>query len=217
MANRLTQLEAVNIVLRGAREMPVSSLDTDTINEVLVALQVLDEHDLDIQSGGLYTNTFEIDFTPDETTGKIDLSENIMYVRGWGKDMRRELNMVEEDGTWRIFDIENNTTVFDTGTDITIRLYMRLDFESGLTHKQQRWIVDLAAVEYQMVTVGSNSMHAMLSQRASRSRAAGRRENFNQMQPNMFNNSRSNMARAQARSVPRSWIPESDGQRKFRR
>lgn len=217
MANRLTQLQAVNIVLRGARETPVSSLDQDTINEVLVALQVLDEHDLDIQSGGLFTNTFEIDFTPDATTGKIDLSDNIMFIRAWGRDMRKELNMVEEDGTWRLFDIENNTTVFDIGTDITTRLYMRLDFENGLTHKQQRWIVDLAAVEYQMVTVGSNSMNAMLSQKASRSRASARRENFNQMQPNMFNNSRSNLARAQARTVTRAWLPESDGQRKFRR
>lgn len=217
MANRLTQLEAVNIVLRGARETPVSTLDTDNINEVLVALQILDEHDLDIQSGGLYTNTFEIDFTPDAITGKIDLSENIVYVRAWGKDMRRELNMVEEGGTWRLFDIENNTTVFDIGIDISIRLYMRLDFENGLTHKQQRWIVDLAAVEYQMVTVGSNSMNAMLSQKASRSRASARRENFNQMQPNIFSNGRSNLSRAIARSTPRAWTPESDGQRRFRR
>ena len=221
MANRLTQLQAVNIVLRGARETPVSSLDEDTINEVLTALQILDEWDLDVQSGGLYTNTFEQELTPNATTGFIDLSPNVMYVTGWGKDIRRELNYVEESTVLRLFDIENNTTIFNTGdakvTTMKIRVYIRLDFENGLTHKQQRWIIDEAAREYQMVTVGSNSMDRLLQTKAARARAAARRENMTQMRPNMFNNSRSNLARAQARTVVRAWLPESDGQRQFRR
>jgi len=221
MANRLTQLEAVNIVLRGARETPVSSLDTDNINEVLQALQILDEWDLDVQSGGLFTNTFEQELTPDTTTGKIDLSPEIMYVTAWGKDLRRQLNFVEEDNILRLFDIEFNTTIFNTGdakvTTMIIRVYLRLDFENGLTHKQQRWIVDEAAREYQMVIVGSASMNTMLEFKARRARASARRENTMQMRPNMFNNSRSNLARAQARTVTRAWLPESDGQRKFRR
>lgn len=221
MANRLTQLEAVNIVLRGARETPVSSLDTDNINEVLQALQILDEWDLDIQTNGLYTNTFQQDLTPDPTTGFIDLSPNVLYVTGWGRNIRRELNYIEENGTLRLFDIENNTTIFNTGdaqvTSMFIRVYMRLDFENGLTYKQQRWIVDESAREYQMVTVGSRSMDEALRVRAARSRAMARRENMTQMRPNMFNNSRSNLSRAQARTVIRAWLPESDGDRTFRR
>ena len=215
MANRLTQLEAVNIVLRGARESPVSSLDEDVINEVLQALQILDEWDLDIQSGGLYTNTFEEDFVPDANK-HIDLSPQTMFVTGWGRDLRKELNFVEEDNILRLFDIEFNTTEF-TDPCVTVRIYLRLDFENGLTHKQQRWIVDEAAKEYQMVMVGSRDMNAILTTKAARARASARRENMNQMRPNMFNNSRSNLARSQARFVTRSWLPESDGQRQFRR
>jgi len=220
MANRLSQLQAVNIVLRAARESPVSSLDEDVINEVLQALQILDEWDLDIQSNGLYTNTFQQDLEPDEE-GHIDLSPNVMYATGWGRDIRRELNFVEEDGVLRLFDIENNTTIFNTGdaqvTSMFIRVYVRLDFENGLTHKQQRWIVDESAREYQMVTVGSRSMDEFLRVRAARSRAKARRENMTQMRPNMFNNSRSNLSRAQARTVIRAWLPEGDGDRTFRR
>lgn len=221
MANRLSQLQAVNIVLRAARESPVSSLDEDVINEVLQALQILDEWDLDVQTNGLYTNTFQQDLIPDTTTGFIDLSPNVLYVTGWGRDIRRELNYIEENGVLRLFDIENNTTVFNTGdaqvTSMFIRVYMRLDFENGLTYKQQRWIVDEAAREYQQVTVGSRSMDESLRVRANRSRAMARRENMTQMRPNMFNNSRSNLSRAQARTVIRAWLPESDGDRTFRR
>ena len=98
-----------------------------------------------------------------------------------------------------------------------IRVYMLLDLENGLTYKLQRWSVDDAAREYQMVTVGSRSMDDALRVRAARSRAMARRENMTQMRPNMFNNSRSNMARASARSVIRAGSPEGDGDRTFRR
>lgn len=217
--NRLTQLQAVNIVLRAARELPVSDLDEQTLNEVLLAVQILDEWDLTVQSPGLYTNTFEEEFTPDETTGEINLSPNTIFVTAWGQSLRRELTFQEDSNVLKLYDIERPEDPFDFSDDTTLclRYFLRVDFEDGLTHAQQRWIVDEAAREYQMATVGSTSMDAILQQKAARSRAMARRENMMATRANAFNNSRSNLARSQARVAPRAWLPESDGQRQYRR
>ena len=212
VSNRLTRLQAVNICLRGARETPVSSLDEDQINEVTQALQILDEHDMDVQSTPLYTNTYEIEYTPDDD-GHIDLPPSTLFVTGWGQSIRRDLHFQEEDNILRLYDIDARTSDFSDDPTIYVRISIRLDFEEGLTYRQQRWIADGAAHEYQMAVMGSASMNQILEQKAARSRMKARAENMRQMKPNMFTNSRSNMARAQARLTPRPWLVEGDGQR----
>lgn len=219
VSSSLTKLEAVNIILRAAREHPVASLTDDTTNESLIAEQVLDEWDLREQAKGLYNNTFEREFTPD-SADEIVLPENTLYITGWGQSLRLIVDMkidTDGDGKLKLWNIEDNDFDFSDQTTVCTRIVEKLPFNE-LSPLMQRAITDQAAVEYQMAVVGSTEMHRHLSTIAARSRAEARAENMRKTRANAFNNSRSNLSRAQARvSTSRSWYPESDGSQANRR
>jgi hypothetical protein len=212
---KLSKLEAVNIMLRAAREAPVSSLDEDAINESEIAVQLLDEWTLHEQAKGLYNNTFERDFTPD-SNDEIILPPTTLYVTAWGKDMRLLVDAQEDGADLKLYNLEDEDFDFSDNVDVTLRLILHLDFEQ-LSPLQQRSIAAQAAHEYQMDTVGSTTMDQILRARASRARAEARAENIRKMRPNLFNNSRSNMGRAQTRTVMRPWWAEGDGRLTNRR
>lgn len=222
IVRKLTKLEGVNIILRGAREHPVSSLDTDKINESLLALQVLNEWLLQEQAKGLFNNTFERDFVAatavdgDVNVGDIVLPINTLYATPWGQDLRLLADPREDKGILKLFNLEDETFDFTTQTEVTIRLVLCIEWDQ-LSPLQQRSIADQAAQEYQMDVHGSNSMDQKLTQRAGRSRAEARAENMRKMRPNLFNNSRSNLGRAGVRGVLRPYWPEGDGRLNNRR
>ncbi len=219
---KLSKTQAVNIVLRGAREQPVSSLDDDVTNESLIAEQVLDEWSVHIQALGLHNNVFERDLEPATVAsgnikvGDIVLPPNTMVVVSWGQDLRLLVDAQEDSGSLKLFDLEKETFDFSDFACVTLRLTLQLDFDD-LSVLQQRSITDQAAHEYQMAVIGSREMNAMLSARASRSRAEARAENVRKMRPNLFSNSRSNIGRASARSLVRPWWAEGDGRQINRR
>ena len=219
VSSSLTKTEAVNILLRAAREHPVASLTSDTTNESLVAVQVLDEWDLRQQALGLYNNTFEREFTPD-SSDEIVLPENTLFVTGWGRSLRLLLDMrvdTEGDGKLKLYNVEDNDFDFADQTSVCVSIVEKLEF-TQLSPLQQRGIIDQAAVEYQMAVVGSREMNRHLQIIATRARAEARAENIRKMRPNAFNNSRSNLSRAGARvGTSRSWHPESDGSQANRR
>lgn len=219
---KLSKLQAVNIILRGAREQPVSSLDDDAINETLIAEQVLDEWNLQHQALGLFNNTFERTLKPETvastgiTIGDILLPPNTLNVRSWGPDLRWLVDAREDEGNLKLFDLEDEVFDFSDKSEIMLLFVLFLDFDD-LTALQQRSITDGAAQEYQMATIGSTSMEQMLQRKALRSRAEARAENIRKMRPNLFSNSRSNIGRASVRSVIRPWWAEGDGRAIFKR
>ena len=219
---KLTKTQAVNIVLRGAREHPISSIDDDAINESLIAEQVLDEWSLQIQGLGLYNNTFERDFTPATASspgiaiGDVVLPPTAISVTPWGPSIRLLADARENAGNLKLYDLEDETFNFSALGMVTVRLILQLDWDD-LSALQQRSVADQAAQEYQMAVVGSPSMDAVLTGRARRSRAEARAENIRKMRPNLFSNSRSNLGRASTRSVVRPWWPEGDGSESARR
>ncbi len=181
------------------------------MNEVLSALQILDEKDLQVQSGGLFTNTFHTDLVPDATTGKIDVNPLTIFITAWAKDIRRNVTMLPDGDIQRLFDLDNETFDWSDQTCVSVRSFVRADFEGDLTAAQQFYITHEAAREYQMATVGSDRVDRHLAQVAARARAFARREDVMARKANMFNTSRSNLARSQARGVFRPWLPESPG------
>jgi hypothetical protein len=219
---KLSKLEAVNIVLRGAREHPVSSLDDDATNETLVAEQVIDEWNLDLQALGLHNNTFEQTLTAATAAstginvGDVVLPPNTMSVRSWGTDLDWKVDAREDEGNLKLYDLEDETFDFSTKTEITLLLMLFLNFDD-LTALQQRAIADQAAHEYQMFVVGSSTMNDILSARARRSRAQARSENIRKMRPNIFTNARSNLAASAARAVVRRWWAQGTGRRLYNR
>lgn len=219
VSSSLTKIEAVNIILRSAREFPIASLTSDTTNESLMAEQVLDEWDLREQAKGLFNNTFEREFTPD-SDDEIVLPENTLYITGWAQSLRLLLDMkldTEGDGKLKLWNLEDNDFDFSDKTAVCVQIVEKLPFVE-LSPLMQLSIIYQAAQEYQMAVVGSRDMNRHLLLIAGRSRAEARAENIRKMRPNMFNNSRSNLSRAQARvSVSRSWSPESDGSQRNRR
>lgn len=219
---KLSKLQAVNIVLRGAREHPVSSLDDDTTNETIIAEQVIDEWNLQHQAIGLFNNTFEQSLSPATvastgiTIGDIILPPNTLSIRSWGQNLRILVDARESEGNLKLYDLEDETFDFSSIANFTLLLILLLDFED-LTAIQQRAITDQAATEYQMATIGSRDMNRMLESRGLRSRAEAKAENIRKMRPNLFSNSRSNIGRASVRSVVRPWRVEGDGRAIYNR
>lgn len=221
---KLDKLRAVNIILRGAREHPVSSLDDDKINETLIAQDILDERNLQIQALGLFNNTFDQIIVPATVAssgiviGDVILPPNTLSARSWGQQFRFLVDAREDQGNLKLYDLEDETFDFSTQSQMNVYLILFLDFDD-LSALQQRVIADEAAQEYQMATVGSTTMNNVLTAKALRSRAEARAENIRKMRPNLFANSRSNLGKAAARSVTRPYWGEGDGraitQRRF--
>lgn len=200
----LTKLEAVNRMLRAAREHPVSTLGAGGEGDTLMAEQVLDEVNRREQMEGLHLNTVVADFTPD-ANGHIILPSNTTDVRAWGDDHCRNLYFREVNGQVRLFDASETpaTDIFDDEA-ITLRLAFLIDFED-LPLPHQFSIVDQAAVEYQMAVQGSSTIDAHLRQIAAVSRAKARAYDLRSRPHNMFSDGRASGPRLGARYVPRAW------------
>ncbi len=221
---KLSKLQAVNIVLRGAREQPVSDLVEDATNDSLVAEQVIDEHSLAWQSLGMFNNTFERDLVPATVAsgsiniGDVILPNNTLMVTSWSRDIRMLIDAREDAGSLKLYNLEFEEETFDFSDKdcVTVRMILQLDWDD-LSSLQQRAIADAAAEEYQMAVFGSQPMDAKLTRRASISRAQARAENARKMRPNLFSNSRSTGGRAGARAVARPYFTEGDGSTIHRR
>lgn len=221
---KLTKLEAVNILLRNSREHVVSSLETDKTNESLLAEQVLDNWDLNLQAIGLFNNTFERDLEPATVVstgikvGDVVLPPNTLEVEAWGQHINRLFDAREDKGNLKLFNLETTEETFDFSdfACVTVKMVLMLDYDD-LSAKQQNSIAYQAAVEYQMNVVGSDSVDRMLRGFAARFRAEARAENMRKKKANLFTTSRSNLGRAGARSVVRNYFPAGDGSQKTRR
>ena len=102
----LTKLEAVNRILRAAREHPVSSLGSSTLNDTLLAEQILDEVLIREQMQGIHQNTTEASFDRRDSDGKVLLPTNTLQVKGWNQHVNRNFFHREVDGEMILFDAD---------------------------------------------------------------------------------------------------------------
>ncbi len=213
----MTKLEAVNRILRAAREHPVSSIVSPTENDSLMAVTILDEVNKRVQMNGLHVNQTQTSFIPDVADlNKVVLPDNTLQVRGWNEHQERNFFHRCVDGVVLLFDASPEplaaaTTNFDDDSEVFVRITQLLEFVD-LPQPIQFWIVDEAAVEYQMAVMGSSTMHRHLQETAFRSRVEGKKYDMRSRPANLITHGRSQGPRAGIAYVPRSW-PFNDSRR----
>lgn len=180
----LTKLDAVNRILRAAGEYPVSTLAVTGSNDVTLAIQTLDEVALQCQVQGLNCNTVVRTILPDNT-GKIYIPDTTLHVDTVGTDEDRNVVQRGRNPTY-LFDVDNNTDVFEIGVELNIRIVAALPFEE-LPTAEQFEVADQAARMYQMATVGELAQDKILQEIAFMSRAKGRAQNMRSLDASFFN------------------------------
>lgn len=203
----LTKTDAVNRILRGAGEHPVSSLGQTQENDSLMAEQILDEVNLREQMAGLHVNTTDTSFIPDaDNSNKVVLPNNTLQVRGWNEHQIRNYFHRLTDGEVLLYDADREpaTFNFEDDNEVFVRITQELQFEE-LPVQHQFSITDQAAVEYQRATLNSTTRDQGLQQIAARSRAVARAYDMRMLPHNQFNDGRSAGPRAGTRFVLRPW------------
>lgn len=122
---RMTELEAVNLMLGAIGEAPVTSLSVTGNLDLDAAKQVLTEVNRRVQSRGWHFNTDEeVVWTPDAGTGEITLGVAVMEFDTVSYSRSRDL--VERNG--KVWDRDNQT--YDLGQqDVCVDVIYLLDFE----------------------------------------------------------------------------------------
>ena len=105
----LTELEAVNIILRNDGEAPVDSLDETGFSEVADARAVLRNISNEEQTHGWAYNTeYAVRVLPDALTGHIALTDDVLWVRP--ASYSYGLDIVERGR--KLYNNQGNTYVF---------------------------------------------------------------------------------------------------------
>lgn len=167
----LSKLDAVNRILRASGEYPVSTLTVTGSNDVVLAVQTLDEVAIQCQLTGLNCNTIIKTVLPD-SSGKIYIPDNTLAIDTVETDFSRNLVQRGRTPTY-LFDVDNNTDVFEIGKEVYVKISVALEFED-LPTAEQFEITDTAARMYQMATVGEPQQDKLLQEMAFMSRLKSR-------------------------------------------
>lgn len=175
-----TELEAVNIVLSGIGETPVSSFAEATA-DVSLARNILAEVSRETQTEGWQWNTEdEYPLTPDAAKGEIKLPPSAIRVHFREPD-NRELTVRGS----RVYDRVNRSFTFPPGIHIPVTLTLLLPFED-LPEAARRYITLKAARVFQERTVGSGTLYDFQQADEARARALMLAEERRQDRPNLL-------------------------------
>lgn len=175
-----TELEAVNIILSGIGEAPISSF-VEVTADVSLARNILAEISRETQTEGWQWNT-EDDFplTPDAAKGEIKLPPTAIRVHFREPD-DRELTIRGQ----RVYDRVNHSFIFSPGVRILVTLTLLLPFED-LPEAARRYITLKAARVFQERTVGSGTLYDFQQADEARARALMLAEERRQDRPNIL-------------------------------
>ena len=175
-----TELEAVNIILSGIGEAPISSF-AEVTADVSLARNILAEISRETQTEGWQWNT-EDDFplTPDAAKGEIKLPPTAIRVHFREPD-DRELTIRGQ----RVYDRVNHSFIFSPGVRILVTLTLLLPFED-LPEAARRYITLKAARVFQERTVGSGTLYDFQQADEARARALRLAEERRQDRPNIL-------------------------------
>ena len=175
-----TELEAVNIILSGIGEAPISSF-MEVTADVSVARNILAEVSREIQTEGWQWNTEdEYPLTPDAAKGEIKLPRSVIRVHFREPD-NRELTLRGS----RVYDRVNRSFTFPPGIRILVTLTLLLPFED-LPEAARRYITLKAARVFQERTVGSGTLYDFQQADEARARALMLAEERRQDRPNLL-------------------------------
>tara|TARA_R100001082_G_C4361926_1_gene159820 strand:+ start:319 stop:924 length:606 start_codon:yes stop_codon:yes gene_type:complete len=104
-----TELEAVNTLLSIIGEAPVSQITSNTGVDVSIALQILGETNVEVQSRGWHFNTEIEKSLALDSDDKIPVASNVVQVDA-SKDYRLQYDITFRNGF--LYDVKNKTDVF---------------------------------------------------------------------------------------------------------
>lgn len=153
-----TELQAVNTLLSIIGEAPVSQITSNTGVDVSIALQILDETNVEVQSRGWHYNT-EVEKTLVLDSGnKIPVSSNVVQVDAH-KDYRLEYDITLRNGY--LYDLKNKTDVFTSS--IVVDEIAVQQFEH-IPEYARKLIICKAGRKFQARMVGSSELAGFTQQ-----------------------------------------------------
>ena len=147
---KMTELEAVNVLLTTIGEAPVNTLTGNQVTDVTIARQVLNEVSREVQSQGWYFNTENgVTLTPDN-------NKHILPPADTARIDSRDYNIVIRED--KLFDLDDLS--YEFGGSIKVNIVYYQDF-SVLPDAAKRYIAARAARIYADRLLNSETIHAM--------------------------------------------------------
>ena len=182
-----TELSAVNSILGAIGQSPVATLVFDN-PEISFIYNLLRDSNVDIQNEGWHFNTEKhVQYTPDATTGKIAIGNDILRMdvtNGWST---RKYDVVKRGGY--LYDKYDHTDNWgEDGLNVTtidLDIVRLLTFED-LPMVFQRLVIARAAARASAQLVANQQLAAMLGQQEALARAACQEYECNQGNHSMF-------------------------------
>ena len=153
MSNRMTELDALNILLGTIGSSPLTSLSNPQNADALSAQNKLDSARKEIQAENWYFNSEEnFPLVPEATTGFIVIPSNITAIDSMGRFGEKVDGVIRGN---KLYDRENHTYKFDT--TIYANVLECLDFDE-LPETAKLYVVARAARQFQEEMLGDTSL-----------------------------------------------------------
>jgi len=164
-----TELSAVNSILGAIGQAPVTSLVFDN-PEISLIYNLLRDANVDVQSEGWHFNTEKhVTYTPDATTGKIAIGNDILKMDvtdGW---IERKYDVVKRGGY--LYDKFDHTDDWSDHTDILLDITRLISFDD-LPQVFKRYITYRAGRVAATQLIANPQLVQLLAQQEALSRAA---------------------------------------------
>ena len=160
---RGTHLNAINTMLSAIGESPTtqSILDAGSSADVVMAKQILDEVNKEVQAQGWHFNTeYEVEFTPDDGDKHIVLGTDIARIDlAPAHETGLDVIVKHTSGEYRLYDKKDKTYEFESAVEATVVYFYDFIY---LPHAAQHYITIKASRVYQDRVVGSQLHHKFM-------------------------------------------------------
>jgi len=178
-----TELSAVNSILGAIGQSPVTTLVFDN-PEISFIYNILRDSNVDVQNEGWHFNSEKhISYTPDSTTGKIAVGNDVLKMDvtdGW---VKRQYDVVKRNGY--LYDKYDHTDDWSTLSEILLDIVRLLKFED-LPSVFQRYIIARASRIAATQLVANPQLVSLLQQQETLTRASCIEYECNQGNHTMF-------------------------------
>ncbi len=178
-----TELSAVNAILGAIGQSPVTSIDK-TNPEIGFIYNILRDSNVDLQAEGWHFNTEKhVTYTPDSTTGKVAIGNDILRMDttdGW---VDRTHDVVKRNGF--LYDKQSHSDDFSDHTTILLDIVKLISF-ADLPEVFKRYIIYKSSVRAATQLVGNPQLAQLLAQQEAMARSAVIEYECNQGNHTMF-------------------------------
>ncbi len=179
-----TELSAVNAILGAIGQSPVTVISGNANPEVSFIYNLLRDSNVDVQSEGWHFNTERhVEYTPDGTTGKIAIGDDILRIdtmNGWSN---KKKDVVRRGGF--LYDKQDHSYDWSSYTTIDLDVVKLLSY-ADLPEAFKRYIIYKAAVRAATQLVGNPQLAQLLAQQEALARATVMEYECNQGNHTMF-------------------------------